>query len=100
MIGRAFLWTNHPDAKYVKLVHPETVATTVEAVEVIRVGGMASRCVDVDYGELPLMAVFSADQAGEDVVAAQPVVHPEETPISGSFVFNGPAVVNLSQSGS
>jgi hypothetical protein len=93
--GSAFLWTNHPDAAWVRLVHPETGAWVVHAVPTIRNAGLASCQVDLDYADLPLMAVFSSDEAGEDVLAAQPVLHPHQTPISGSFVFNGPTSVTV-----
>jgi hypothetical protein len=100
MNGNAFLWTNHPDAAFVKLVHPVTLATVVAAVATVRNAGLSSRQVAIDYADLPLVAVFSTDEAGEDVVAAQPVLHPQETPVTGSFVFHGPAVVNLGATGS
>jgi hypothetical protein len=99
-VGNAFLWTNHPDAGFVKLVHPVTAATVVAAVATVRNAGLSSRQVPIDFADLPLVAVFSTDEAGADVVAAQPVLHPQEMPINGSFVFHGPAVVNLGQSGS
>jgi hypothetical protein len=93
--GSAFLWTNHPDAAWVKLVKPESGAAIGPAVATLRNAGLASRQVDITIDDLPLVAVFSADQAGEEVVAAQPVVHPQETPLSGSFVFNGPTSVTV-----
>jgi hypothetical protein len=93
--GSAFLWTNHPDASWVRLVHPETGASVAPAVATHRNAGLVSCQVDIDHADLPLMAVFSSDEAGEDVLAAQPVLHPHQTPISGSFVFNGPTSVTV-----